>query len=260
MEIILKDINDDLILTRGDERVRVFNQLKGIKESDKWVDLGLPSGTLWAKANIDVTTQSKFQEVDGEISPYTHDMSYFSYGNTDGHNPDANDDFDYNFGGINAQSPWYDGQPYGSTTGDTFAGGLNVNLSPSFDAAYANLGAPWRMPTVNEFAELGANVDFIDAQGNVLLTPAFVTIEGIDGYLLKSKINGNTIFFPTAGAAIGTERLYLNFISIGLSTNITGVGSDPSKSRMCSTSSNGQDFFRNVIADRYQGLPIRPVL
>lgn len=168
------------------------------------VDLGLPSGVLWAKASIDLTTPSKLQEVDGAVSPFKYDCSFFSWGNTDGHNPISTSAFDYNWGGVNAEEPWYDGQVYGDTPGNK----ITANIAPSMDCARANLGAPWRMPTTEEYKELSDNCDFIDANGTVLastLTDKRVTVNGVLGIYWQSKINGNRIFFPCSGYGAGAS-------------------------------------------------------
>lgn len=251
MKIELKDINDDLILQRGDRSVRVFNQLKDVEESDFWVDMGLPSGTLWAKANIDVTTQSKFQEVNGEISPFTYDCSFFSWGNVDGHNPDANNTFDYDFGVDNAGAPFYTGQVYGSTQGATLTG----DITPSFDAARVNLGAPWRMPTLEEFQELIDNCTFVEADGTTTITGAnkLVTINNITGVNLKAN-NGNLLFFPCAGLAKEDELQRKEEYSAYWSTKNSGNGHH-AKSFRSQASETAETPNR-----RHYGLLIRPVL
>ena len=163
------------------------------------VDMGLPSGVLWAKADIDLTQANKFA-----ASPFQYEKTFFSWGNTDGFNPISNSAFDHNWGGVNAQEPWYDGQPYGDTPGAK----LTANMAPSQDAARANLGAPWRMPTTEEFAELFANIDYVQADGTTVIdagtTDKRVTVNSIVGLYLKSKINGNLLFFACSGYGNGT--------------------------------------------------------
>ena len=181
-------------------------------DSELWVDMGLPSGVLWAKANIDITTQSGFQEVDGAVSPFKYDCSFCSWGNTDMYNPTASNSFSgvYNWGGVNESEPYYDGQVYGSTPGNA----LTADFGPSYDAARRHLGAPWRMPSTAEFAELFANIEYVDADGN-LVTEANsvaktaadkrVTVNGIVGLRLRSKINGSVLFFPASGYGNGAS-------------------------------------------------------
>lgn len=166
-------------------------------QSNLAVDMGLPSGRLWAIANIDVTTNSGFAEVDGAPSPYKYECTFFSWGNTEGHNPSSTSAFSYNWGSAN------DG-PYAQTPGAQ----LTDNAGLSFDAARAILGAPWRDPSADDFTELfnSAYTKFIDANGDDIAaetTNKLVTISGIVGIRLKSIANGNTLFFPCSGYGYG---------------------------------------------------------
>ena len=163
------------------------------------VDMGLPSGTKWASRDIDLTKPGGFCE-----TPFTYEKSFFSWGNIDGHNPSSVSAFDYDWGGVNAQEPWYDGQPYGSTPGNTLTG--NIAVGEDFDAARANLGAPWRMPTTGEYAELFANIRYINADGTPIdasQTNKLVTVNGIVGLYLESTINGARLFFSCSGYGNG---------------------------------------------------------
>jgi len=195
-------------LKTGKKLSDILEYQKPYVDTDLFVDMGLPSGVLWAKASIDLTTSSKFQEVDGAVSPFKYECSFFSWGNTDGHNPSSTSAFDHDWGGVNEQEPYYDGQVYGSTPGNTLTG----NIPPSMDAARVNLGAPWRMPSSADFTELFANIDYIDADGNVVTAETSiaktaadkrVTVNGINGLYLRSKINGNRLFFPCSGYGNG---------------------------------------------------------
>ena len=166
-------------------------------QSNLAVDMGLSSGRLWAIANIDVTTNSGFAEVDGVPSPYKYECTFFSWGNTEGHNPADTSSFTYNWGENNEG-------PYASTPGAQ----LTADAGLSFDAARAILGAPWRDPSTDDFAELfnSAYTKFIDANGDDIAaetTNKLVTISGIVGIRLKSIANGNIIFFPCSGNGYG---------------------------------------------------------
>jgi hypothetical protein len=171
-------------------------------DEDLYVDLGLPSGLLWATRNIDVTQKNGFAK-----SPYQYGCSFFSWGNIDGHNPTSNSSFiPYNWGGVNAQEPWYDGQPYGSTKGNTLTG--NITVGKDFDAARANLGAPWRMPTNEEYGELFANIKYINADGtevDTTKTDKRVIVNGIIGLYIQSKINGARLFVSCSGRGNGSS-------------------------------------------------------
>lgn len=139
------------------------------------VDLGLPSGTLWGDRNV------------GANSPEDYG-AFFSWGNTEPHYPktenmdwgDDDEAFDYCFNSDN----------YEKTEGHKLKG--NINLE--HDAARVNMGKPWRMPTCDQFKELYDNCDWTRK-----------TVNGVNGYLVVSKINGNSIFFACSGLGNGTS-------------------------------------------------------
>lgn len=245
-------------LKTGKKLSDILEYQKPYVDSDLYVDMGLPSGVLWAKASIDLTTTSKFQEVDGAVSPFKYECSFFSWGNTDGHNPSSTSAFDYNWGGVNAEEPWYDGQVYGDTPGNTLTG----NIPPSMDAARVNLGAPWRMPSSADFAELFANIDYIDADGNVVTEETSiaktaadkrVTVNGINGLYLRSKINGNRLFFPASG--YGNGRSWLYRAAIG---NFWSSTFDSSRGARRLNFGSGGVIPQNA-SNRCNGFSVRPV-
>lgn len=63
----------------------------------------------------------------------------------------------------------------------------NTTLAADDDAATANLGSPWRMPTFDEFMELRDNC-----------TSTWTTQDGVNGCQVDGP-NGNAIFLPAAG-------------------------------------------------------------
>jgi len=139
---------------------------------------------------------------------------YFSWGNTQGHTPGDGYDF---------TSEDYEGTPGAS---------LNEDLPLANDAAHVNMGGSWRMPTKEEMDEL-----FNDSY----TTNEWVTNykgSGINGILVTSKANGNTLFFPAAGdideglVDYGTVGSYWlsSFLSAGAAyyLNFTDVGPIPS--------------------------------
>lgn len=155
------------------------------------IDMGLPSGILWASSNIDVTQSNGFA-----VSPYQYECSFFSWGNTDGHNPINASTFDYKFNDEN----------YKNSDGAKLEG----NISLSQDTARVNCGIAWRMPTREDFDELLSNVDFVQNDGTTVIDASVVdkriTINGITGCYMKSKINGNLLFFATCGYGDDNNR------------------------------------------------------
>lgn len=169
----------------------------------RYVDMGLPSGLLWASCNIDASKPAGMAETE-----FTYECSFFSWGNTEAHNPVSDSAFDYDWGTVNAQAPWYEGQPYGSTPGSA----LISDITLQNDAARVICGEPWRMPTEAEFEELFDNVDYLNADGTVMpdeATNKRIALNGIIGIWIQSKINGNRLFFACCGVGEGTSRYFM---------------------------------------------------
>ena len=214
---------------------------------DLYVNLGLPSGTLWAKTNLDASQANGFA-----ISAIQYGCSYVSWGNTVMHNPVSDSAFDYDFGGRNSQAPWYDGQPYGETPGCS----IMTNIGLSGDVARILAGVPWRMPSEMDFVELFANTEFIDANGDVIPSSTAdkrVNVDGIVGIYLKSKINDARIFFAACGE--GSQSNLANLSAGGYYWSSTFVDDSSAKAMRFS----GNDQPAAASRSRFLGYPIRPV-
>ena len=127
------------------------------------VDLGLPSGVKWADRNVG----AKSAEEPG---------LFFSWGNVEGVEVGKACDFDE--------------EAYAETEGAKVKG----NLDAAHDAATVNIGAPWRMPTCEEFKELYDNCCWV-----------WTTENGYYGVRFTSKINGKSIFFSASGIGYGSS-------------------------------------------------------
>lgn len=127
----------------------------------EYVDLGLPSKTMWATCNV------------GATKPEDQGL-LFQFGRVDGYKyNDKNHKF------INKDIP------------ETTSGTIYINgetLLPIDDAAHAHMGGKWRMPTNDELEELYKNTTY-----NV------ETINGINGMMFTSNINYCQVFIPFAG-------------------------------------------------------------
>lgn len=139
------------------------------------VDLGLPSGTKWANMNVGATTETEYGDYFawGEVTPKT-DYSWSTYKWCNGSTS--------TFTKYNTQTT------YGTVDNKTV-------LEAADDAASANMGGTWRMPTEAEFKELIENT-----------THAWVTDykgSGVNGYTFTG--NGNSIFLPAAGYRYHTD-------------------------------------------------------
>ncbi|MBP5528040.1 MAG: hypothetical protein J6X79_06295 [Bacteroidales bacterium] len=135
--------------------------------AEEWVDLGLPSGRLWASHNVGATTPEGYG-------------NYYAWGET---TPKSTyTDANYRFGS------------YGAYTKYCYSGwGLNgffdnkTTLDPADDAATANMGDGARTPTYEEWQELLSHT-----------TSTWTTRNGVYGRQLTAS-NGKSIFLPAAG-------------------------------------------------------------
>ena len=148
----------------------------GKHKGHEYVDLGLPSGLKWATCNVGANTPEEYGYYFawGEVEPKTtYDWSTYEYG-TD----------------WNQLTKYCNKSDYGK---DGFTDNKTV-LDPEDDAATANWGGAWRMPTKAEQDELREKC-----------TWTWTTQNGVKGYKVTSKINGRSIFLPAAGCRIGSS-------------------------------------------------------
>jgi len=219
----------------------IVGQERG-SSSDLFVDMGLPSGVKWARKNLDMSQDDGFAQ-----SEYQYECSFISWGNTEVHNPSSTSAFDYNWGSAN------DG-PYAGTPGAA----LTANASVAFDAARANLGAPWRLPTTEEFAELfnSSYTKFIDADGNDIAaatTDKRITMNGIVGIRLMSKVNGNILFFACSGYGGGASWYYRGSVGYYWSSSLYSA----TNGRYLYFYSGG--VYPQNYDNRFNGFAVRPV-
>jgi uncharacterized protein (TIGR02145 family) len=153
------------------------NEVKYDPYVPPYVDLGLPSGTKWARMNVGAESETDtglyFQW--GDISGYTASQ----VGSGEGQKYFGWADYKYNPSGDGSTMTKYNKTDKLTT------------LEASDDAAIANLGSDWRMPTEAEFNEL------LNGTTNEWVTNYQGT--NVNGRLFTSKTNGNTLFFPAAG-------------------------------------------------------------
>ena len=147
-----------------------------VQSEYEYVDLGLPSGIMWATCNVGAT---KPEEYGG----------YYAWGEVE-----EKDNYAMNY----STYKWCNGSS-NTLTKYVIDGGdgvldYNVDLDPEDDAAYVERGGTWRIPTLKEAEELHNNC-----------TWEATTLNGVGGYRATSKINGNSIFFPNAGCRQGTS-------------------------------------------------------
>ena len=144
------------------------------------VDLDLPSGLKWASYNLGA---SKPEEA-GDCFAWGETKPYY----TKGHSQDEEcTSWMTGKTGYNWAS-YFDTNDGGSTF-ETYALDKATKLKPEHDAATANWGGSWRMPTIEEQRELLTECNWEWAEVN-----------GVSGYKVSSKSNSsNYIFLPAVG-------------------------------------------------------------
>ena len=151
----------------------------GNESGHEYVDLGLPSGTKWATCNVGATKPEEYGDYFawGETEPKTtYDWNTYKWAT-------ATWDATYQFWELETLTKYCTNSDYGTVDNKTV-------LELSDDAARANWGGAWRMPTDGEWGELLD--ECIWGWKNAYKGTTA-------GYLVTSKINGNSIFLPAAG-------------------------------------------------------------
>ena len=175
----------------------------GTLNGHDWVDLGLPSGLRWATCNVGASTPTAYG-------------NYYAWGET-------------------STKTTYSSSTYTYSDNPT-------TLPSSADAATANWGSVWRMPTKEEFEELKNNC-----------TVTWTTQNGVNGHLFTGP-NGNSVFLP---AADHRDDISLYDAGSGGYYWSSSLRTDyPSYARglLLLSIHCSMDYF-----DRYYGLSVRPV-
>lgn len=147
-------------------------KVKYAHRKHEYVDLGL--SVLWATTNV------------GAKNPQDYG-NYFAFGETEPKDMFTESNFRFGSSGIRLT------ERYDSTRFDKY--GTTV-LDPADDAATANWGKGWRMPTIAEKEELMA------------CNWEWITIDGVYGAKITSNVPGyedRSIFIPASGFLNGNE-------------------------------------------------------
>ena len=152
-------IYNDLETVKPSSNLTLYAQWKLIIDGHEYVDLGL--SVYWATCNV------------GANYPYVKGV-YYQWGET------------IDLGCMFEMGRYYDSEnneyyKYCKSDGKTI-------LEPEDDAATYEWGGNWRMPTYAEAQELLSKCTWKET-----------TLKGVYGFLVTSKINGNTIFLPYTG-------------------------------------------------------------
>ena len=134
----------------------------------EYVDLGLPSGTLWATCNVGASSPEEYGD-------------YFAWGETRPKENYSWTTYKWCRGTYRTLTKYCTNDNYG-TRRDNLS-----ELESADDAAYVNMGPSWRIPTSDQQTELRKRCTWL-----------WTTMNGINGYLIIGT-NGNSLFLPAAG-------------------------------------------------------------
>ncbi len=196
------------------------------------VDLGLPSGTIWASCNL------------GANTPFQEGL-YYAWGETKGYAPADRHDFWWD----NYLKEYNGNLRHWKSCGTELDPLRNYSIPGSdrlpleYDAANVALGDGWHIPTYIQFEELISYCDW-----------EWTTIGGTSGYKVKSKVNRNFIFLPANGYADGT--MICGADEWGYYMTSTAYSSTVGYERILYFF-NGDKYWN--FSSRYNGLSIRPV-
>ena len=200
-----------------------------VKSKHDAVDLGLPSGTLWASCNV------------GAANPWDYG-EYFAWGET---TPKAVYDwpsYKYAKDATSSTSKSFTKYCQDAESGyNGYSDKLTV-LENIDDAATANWGAEWSTPTMTQWQELHNNC-----------TWTWTTIKNVNGYEVKGK-NGKKIFIPAAGSKSGAKSSGVGERGSYWSANIARSLYNASQVGFASNYAHGQGS-----NERASGQPVRPV-
>ena len=198
---------------------------QGKENGHEYVDLGLPSGIKWATCNVGANSPEEYGD-------------YFAWGETQPKDNYFWDSYKYCNGSYTTMTKYGTTSKFGIVDNKT-------ELELEDDAAYVNWGGNWRMPTKPEQDELRDTNN---------CTWTWTTQNGVNGYKVTSKKNGNSIFLPAAGFR-GSSGL-CDVTTAGLYWSSSLSTSNGFDACILGFYSSGVDLVGNY---RYVGQCVRPV-
>ena len=208
------------------ELLKAAAGIGGSTDKVEYVDLGLPSGNLWAKCNLGASAPEAYGDYYawGEVEP----KQEYTYPN----------------------HKWYkEGAPsLGFTKYNNEDGKLS--LEDEDDAVIQKLGNGWRTPTLADFREL---------TNQKYTTIEKTTLNGVAGYQITSKRNKKSIFIPFAG--FRNDKPQTREISSDQTVAVCMTNQRRIDDLVfnCWSFAFEQDRIRRYGKRRYDGISIRPV-
>ena len=205
----------------GEQKSFATKNSSGSVNGYDYVDLGL--SVKWATCNV------------GADSPEDYG-DYFAWGETKPKSTYKWSTYEWCQGSTTTLTKYCTYSSYGKVDNKT-------QLDLSDDAARANWGGSWRMPTHDELTELREKCSWTGTTQN-----------GVEGYKVTSKTNGNSIFLPAAGYRYVSSLLRAG--SYGYYWSSSLCTDDPLYARYVYFNSSGVGWYDDY---RGNGQSVRPV-
>ena len=235
--------------------------------ANQFVDMGLPSGTLWGKYNLGVDLE-KLNDASnwignyyawGEIKPrrvfktysQPYNIAYYKF-----HAVSTKTDslYTHHFIVDDEFSKYCNGKSMSRKIESHRIDGLKI-LELKDDAAYKTLSKLYDNPKIH-MPNFENSLELIRYTKKII-TYDYCDIKGLNGVLLESITNNNSIFFPFTGYK---EDLNLYNDKFGyMWTSSISTNSDVTAGALCVKNVPGYEY-EYVDLKRFYGLPIRPII
>ena len=216
----MAEIGDKIELLKG-----VIGSGNAPVEQMEYVDLGLPSGKMWAKWYLGA-------ESPGDLG------DYYSWGET---SPKADASY------FIKENYLLNNGEYGNFKRYNKSDGLKV-LLPFDDAATVRLGSKWHIPTRADVLELIDNCTMVVS-----------SVEGNQGISFVSKKNGNHVLFRGTGSKYDGEWYSQHYVRFWIANTSERTSYDADYITLIPDEDGTIDPYPYDACFRYYGISIRPV-
>lgn len=198
-----------------------WEEPSNMENGHEFVDLGL--SVKWATCNVGANKPEEYGD-------------YYAWGETETKKSYSLSTYKWCNGSNTTYTKYCTNSSYGTVDNKT-------TLEPEDDVAHVKWGGKWRMPSTNEQRELCQNCNW-----------TWKTINGINGYEIRSMINDNSIFLP-AGA-----MFYYGAVQSAIGSTAQYCSSNLNEGAVWELYFSSNSFSANYYTSgRWCGYPVRPV-